>query len=223
MCSRWSLLEQAVKQRLVGVAVLAALAVITLPMVFDTERRPGVQVPEEMPPRPSINEVPVADPVPVAPQADIAPSVPVDEMYGMSTDKAVPVPESELAQPSQPSVAPADAVSSTKPIPPANTAQPAPLPAVPPAPGGKLAANGAPEAWVVQVAAMSDKKKADALIAQLKLNGQAAFARTTHTDKGDTIRVFIGPKLDRAQAARIKQKVDKDLGLQTMIVPFAPK
>ncbi|HQQ63953.1 MAG TPA: SPOR domain-containing protein, partial [Pseudomonadales bacterium] len=37
-------MEQAVKQRLVGAAVLTALAVITLPLVFDTRRPETVRV-----------------------------------------------------------------------------------------------------------------------------------------------------------------------------------
>ena len=50
----------------------------------------------------------------------------------------------------------------------------------------------------------------DALIAKLKLNGYAAFAHTAHDSAGDTIRVFVGPKLDRAQAVKIKQKIDQN-------------
>ena len=70
---------------------------------------------------------------------------------------------------------------------------------------------------------MSDHNKADALIAKLKLNGYAAFAHTAHDSAGDTIRVFVGPKLDRAQAVKIKQKIDREMSLQTMVKPFSPK
>ena len=73
------------------------------------------------------------------------------------------------------------------------------------------------------MAAMSDRSKADALIAKLKLNGYAAFAHTTHDSAGDTIRVFVGPKIDRTQAVKIKQKIDREMSLQTMVKPFSPK
>lgn len=212
-------MEQAVKQRLVGAAVLAALAVITLPMVFDTRRPDAVRVPEIIPAQPNLPNIVVAEPQPVAP-LDATPPVPVSEMYHLDGEKAVPTDDVSQVAPA-PVAQPASSATAVKGAAAQTSAKP--LPPVPPAPGGKLNTAGMPEAWVVQVAAMSDKKKADALIAQLKLNGQPAFSAVTHGEKGDTIRVFIGPKLDKAKAVHIKQQVDKDMGLQTMVVPFAPK
>jgi DedD protein len=80
-----------------------------------------------------------------------------------------------------------------------------------------------PESWVVQVAAMSDRKKADALMADLKLKGYPAFFHISHDAKGDTIRIFVGPKLDKKQAISMKQKLDREMGLQTMVKPFSPR
>ncbi|HQQ75411.1 MAG TPA: SPOR domain-containing protein [Pseudomonadales bacterium] len=211
-------MEQAVKQRLVGAAVLAAIAVITLPMVFDAERPPGVQVQESIPPAPEFPAVTMPEPQPVQLPADrpAGDPVPVADMYQMNSEP-----------PADASVAPAPATQSppqpTPPAPAANASATANLPPLPAAPGGKLDATGIPESWVVQVAAMSDRKKADSLIAKLKLNGYAAFAHTSHEAAGDTIRVFVGPKLDKAQAVKMKQKLDREMGIQAMVKPFSPK
>ena len=202
-------MEQAVKQRLAGAAVLTALAVITLPLIFDTERAPGVQVQETIPVAPEYPEVVTPEPKPVELPADrpVGEPVPVADMYAMNSDQPADANDSLDAAP----VAAA--------IPAATTS----LPPLPAAPGGKLDASGVPESWVVQVAAMSDRSKADALIAKLKLNGHAAFAHTTHDSAGDVIRVFVGPKLDRAQAVKTKKKIDREMSLQTMVKPFSPK
>lgn len=213
-------MEQAVKQRLVGAAVLTAIAVITLPMVFDTERPPGVQVQETMPPAPEYPAVTMPEPKPVELPADrpTAEPVPVSDMYAMNKDQSA---DADSAP-----VTPASIPAATPPVtanPKASSASATSLAPLPAAPGGKLDANGIPESWVVQVAAMSDRGKADALIAKLKLNGYAAFAHTTHDSAGDTIRVFVGPKIDRAQAVKIKQKIDREMSLQTMVKPFSPK
>ena len=82
-------MEQAVKQRLVGAAVLTAIAVITLPMIFDTERPLGVQVQETMPPAPEYPAVAMPEPKPVELPADrpTAEPVPVSDMYAMNNDQ----------------------------------------------------------------------------------------------------------------------------------------
>ncbi|HNL92936.1 MAG TPA: SPOR domain-containing protein [Pseudomonadales bacterium] len=206
-------MEQAVKQRLVGAMVLAAIAVVTLPIIFDAERPPSVQVPEVIPPAPAYPPVAVQNPNPVAlpPDRPTEEPTPVADMYAMSQGTGVeaavePVPEQK------PSTAVAAAVPNGKSVPP-----------VPPAAGGKLNKNGTPEAWVVQVAAMSDQKKIDALVAGLKLRGHTVFTRTTPDGKGNkTTRVYIGPKLDKAQALKIKQQIDIEQKLQTIVKPFTP-
>ncbi|HSC76254.1 MAG TPA: SPOR domain-containing protein [Pseudomonadales bacterium] len=208
-------MEQAVKQRLVGVAVLAALAIITLPLIFDTERPPGVQVPETMPPAPVFPPVATPQPKPVELPADrpAGDPVPVADMYSMG-DKPAATSTDEADEP---------AVATPVAPPTTSKTPPAVLPPLPTAPGGKLDATGVPQSWVVQVAAMSDPKKADSLIADLKLKGYPAFTHLTHDSAGDTYRVFVGPKLDKAQAVKMKQKLDRELSIQSMVKPFSPK
>lgn len=222
-------MEQAVRQRLVGAAVLTALAVIALPLMFDLERPAPIRVTEEMPPPPTLPAIKHELPKPPEPlQAD---PVPVSDMYAMngqpenippadtgSDVSSAPVPVAA------PAATPANTASSKSPAKPVPQIKPTePLPPVPPAPGGKLDAKGVPEAWVVQVAAMSDQAKANAMIKQLKAKGFTAFAVAGKAGNSNTVRVFIGPKLDKASAIKVKQSVDKAMGLQTMVVPFSAR
>lgn len=216
-------MEQAVKQRLVGAMVLAAIAAVTLPIIFDAERPPGVQVPETIPPAPVYQPVVTqpAQPVALPPDRPTEEPTPVADMFAMNQD-ADPHAQAE------PATAPNTAqqkVSEQK-----NTAAVAPavangksVPAVPAAPGGKLNQHGTPEAWVVQVAAMTDKQKIDQLQASLKLRGHTVFTRTMSDSKGNKItRVYVGPKLDKAQALKLKQQIDSEQKLQSIVKPFGP-
>jgi DedD protein len=236
-------LEQAVKQRLVGAAVLTALAVITLPLIFDTGRPPAVQVTEVIPPAPETPAVAMPEPQPVELPADrpTADPVPVGEMYQMAdkpadtsatvdgapVDGAVPASPDGMESPVQattPAVEKPVPVSKPLPAKPVAPKTPAvtdkkPLPPLPAAPGTKLDAHGLPESWVVQVAAVSDASKADSLVAELKLNGYAAFTRK----QDGTIRVLVGPKAYKADAARLKQQLDREMKTQSMLKPFAAK
>ncbi|MCC7516783.1 MAG: SPOR domain-containing protein [Pseudomonadales bacterium] len=216
-------MEQAVKQRLVGAAVLAAIALVTVPMIFDTERTAGVQVPESMPPMPVVTPIvtPEAQPVPLPADRPTPEPVPVADLYSADREPSTPITddspppvqaEPQPAKPLAPAASTNAAATNKKPIPP-----------VPAAPGGKLNAHGTPEAWVVQVAALSDQKKINALVASLKLNGHTVFTRTTTDSKGKTTRVFVGPKLDKAQALKLKQQIDAEQKLNSMVKPFSPQ
>jgi DedD protein len=235
------LLEQVVRQRLVGAAVLMTLTVVALPLMFDMERAAPIRVTETMPPRPELPAIKHEMPKLVEPlQAN---PVPVADMYALNGDAdpealspiegegVVPktvVPKTDIAVKevaAKPVVSPIAVQTAVNQVEPgkAASAKPVttPLPPVPAAPGGKLNSKGVPEAWAVQVAAMSDKTKADLMIKQLKDKGFAAFAVAGKTANGSTVRVFIGPKLDKAAAVNVKKSVDQAMGLQTMVVPFA--
>lgn len=212
---------------MVGAAVLMAIAIIALPMMFDVERAAPVKVLETVPPRPVLPAVPQVPATPPQPlQQD---PIPVRDMYALPDKPAAPSPQE------QESVAPAatraaEAVPSTVATKPLSAPTSAVPPAVvtkkplsTPAPAGKLGANGVPQAWAVQVAAMSDQGKANVMIQQLRAKGFTAFSVPGKMGNANTVRVFIGPKLDKAQAMKIKQAVDQAMGLQTMVVPYSAR
>lgn len=82
------------------------------------------------------------------------------------------------------------------------------------------AAAKAPAAWVVQVASLSSKESADALVAKLRAKGlRAAVGKA-----GENFKVSVGPELDRDLAEALKARINSDasLGLTGFITPYRP-
>ncbi|MCV4341875.1 SPOR domain-containing protein [Pseudomonas capsici] len=224
-----ALLDKVFKQRMVGALVLIAVAVIFLPMLF-TRQDEVRQVQVEAP---AASQAPVApqvkvDPVPV-PEPQILPQEPVPGEEDMSTASQLP--------PSMP-IAPAPPVASAPAQAPAQTAAPAPKPAKPapapattpaaPAPAPATTAKAAPSgvdanglsvSWSVQLASMSNRANADNLQKTLRAQGYNAYIRTAD----GVNRVFVGPLIERAEADRLRDQLDKQQKLKGIVVRFQPE
>lgn len=208
-----ALLDNVFKQRMVGALVLIAVAVIFLPMLFtrqDETRQ--VQV-----------DAPAAPQAPVAPQVKVEP-VPVPEPQMLPEEpiveeQAVPA----TGQPSMP-IAPAPPVASA-PATPASKPAAKPAPATAPATTAKPAApagvdaNGLSISWSVQLASMSNRANADNLQKTLRAQGYNAYIRTA----GGVNRVFVGPLIERAEADRLRDQLDKQQKLKGIVVRFQPE
>ncbi len=146
-----ALLDRRLKQRMVGAAVLVALGVVFLPMLFnreDEQRRVRVEAPP-MPPMP-----------PAA--ASIPEPVAVPELQA---ERATGVPEEP---PASPSVEP---VAAAQPV----LREAAPVePQVP----SRLDADGVPVSWTVQLASLSNRARAEELQRKLRSQGLDAYVRT---------------------------------------------
>jgi len=220
-----ALLDKAYKQRMVGALVLIAIAVIFLPMLFSRQDEARhVQV-----------DAPAAPQAPVAPQVKVEP-VAVPEQQPLPQE---PVPtDEELAQPSQPSVSqqppsmpiapapapakPAATAPAVKPAPapaPAKPAPAAPAPAAPAAEQSRVDANGLSVTWAVQVASLSNRANADNLQKTLRTQGYNAYIRTSD----GVNRVFVGPLIERAEADRLRDQLDKQQKLKGIVVRFVPE
>jgi DedD protein len=213
-----ALLDKAYKQRMVGALVLIAIAVIFLPMLFsrqDEARR--VQV-----------DAPAAPQAPVLPQVKVE-SVPVPEQQTLPQE---PVPEEDAATSvpvPTPSPAPAKPVVAAKPAVPAvavapakPTAAPAPAPAKPvtaAAEPSRVDANGLSVSWSVQLASLSNRANADNLQKTLRTQGYNAYIRTSD----GVNRVFVGPLIERAEADRLRDQLDKQQKLKGIVVRFQPE
>jgi DedD protein len=218
-----ALLDKAYKQRMVGALVLIAIAVIFLPMLFSRQDEARhVQV-----------DAPAAPQAPVAPQVKVEP-VSVPEQQPLPQE---PVPtDDELAQPGQPTVnqqppsmpiapAPAKPVPAAKAAPAPAPAKPAPAPQAAPAPAAPAAdpsrvdANGLSVTWAVQVASLSNRANADNLQKTLRTQGYNAYIRTSD----GVNRVFVGPLIERAEADRLRDQLDKQQKLKGIVVRFVPE
>lgn len=220
-----ALLDKAYKQRMVGALVLIAIAVIFLPMLFSRQDEARhVQV-----------DAPAAPQAPVAPQVKVE-QVAVPEQQPLPQE---PVPtDEELAQPSQPTVSqqppsmpiapapapakPAATAPAAKPAPapaPAKPAPAAPAPAAPAAEQSRVDANGLSVTWAVQVASLSNRANADNLQKTLRTQGYNAYIRTSD----GVNRVFVGPLIERAEADRLRDQLDKQQKLKGIVVRFVPE
>lgn len=196
-------MKYTLKHRLIGAAVLAAIAVLFLPSFFKEKQGYSVSTKSQIPPRPNITPEEFKAPEPVA---DIEPA---------------PAPESMFAptEAAPESVSSSNAVSSVAPAIKSTVAAPVQPPAVSAMP---LNAQGIPDAWVVQVGSFTNKEAANKLRDELQADGQKAYVRTVANDKGSISRVYIGPKLDKAQAQALKVQMDKRLKVNAMVMRFQP-
>jgi DedD protein len=188
-------LNDGVKQRIVGALVLAALAVIFLPTLFDREGARYIDITSQIPTAPDIQPIEIAEPQPVA---DAPPAPEPQEIFQPQV-----VNSQSAAGQAQPTTAPAETAAEL-------TAEASPV----------LDPQGLPIAWVVQVAAYRDAKSAERLRAQLMDEGYKAYTRAVTTDKGQMLRVFVGPKVNRADALAVKQELDRLLKTQTLVLRF---
>ncbi len=90
-----------------------------------------------------------------------------------------------------------------------------------PEPAG-LNAEGVPRAWVVQVASYNNETHAKQLSEQLLKVGYKAYYRRAKTAKGPMVRVFVGPKIDKQSAWKIKRELDKTLHVESLVLQFQP-
>ena len=204
------------KHRLIGAAVLAAVAVLLLPSFFKEKKEYQVSTKSQIPASPNVvaEEFKAPHPVP-----NIEPA-PAPETMFVPTDSASELPVSEVpdsigamtsSSASVSSAASAKAVSSVV------TAQAsASVPAMP------LNKKGLPDAWVVQVGSFTTKEAANKLRDDLQADGQKAYVRTTTSGNTAISRVYIGPKLDKNQALALKEQMDRRLKVKSMVMRFQP-
>lgn len=235
-------LRRKARRRLVGAIVLALAAAVLLPLLLENEPKPlGDDVSIQIPPVDSgkfVNPLSPAAPaekyakgttaggeVAPAPSAPSGVGNPAGSDASTPSSAEIPPPPPDKSAPaSAPASEAPKAISETKagpaaeasPAPAASEAKPQAKPQVKPA-GGQSASDSAKMsgAFVVQVAAFSDRYGAQSLVTKLKKVGFPAFTETVTTDKGTLHRVRIGPYSSRevADAARAKLKAAGFVGV----------
>ncbi|MFT3793064.1 MAG: SPOR domain-containing protein [Rudaea sp.] len=198
-------MESALKQRLLGAAVLVALAVIFVPMFFSgaPQRQESATQNLTIPPAPersfetrnlSVDAPgPGTAPAPasVAPPASTAPA----DGKVATVDTGAPATFEAPDNVTQP--APAAKPAPANPVP-----APAQAPVPPPAPA--VAANGR---FLVNLGVYADAGHANALVDKVKKLGYPAFAEATEFDGKAAQRVRVGPYADRAAAEGVRLKI----------------
>lgn len=206
-------MDTALKQRLIGAAVLVALAVIFLPMLLEGPAPDGgaSHVPLDMPApadrKFETRELPLVPPTPVGDAAPTAAAVDPDDPNRIVTVDADDAPRPD-ALAGDPATAPADlSARVTAPAPvttqPATPSPAAPAPAQPaPAPpaGEMLHAAQAGGRYVVNLGSYTNQANARALVDALKAAQLPAYAEEVTIGNQRGLRVRVGPYEQRATA-----------------------
>lgn len=224
-----ALLDNVFKQRMVGALVLIALAVIFLPMLFtrQDESHP-VQVDAPAAPQAPAGQQVQVEPVTV-PEPQALPQEPVpdeDNVAASNQPPSMPIaPAPAPAAQAPAAAAPQAAKPAPAPKPTPAPAAPVTTPAAPAAPAVAKAApsgvdaNGLSVSWSVQLASMSNRANADNLQKTLRTQGYNAYIRTAD----GVNRVFVGPLIERAEADRLRDQLDKQQKLKGIVVRFQPE
>ncbi|MGH8122853.1 MAG: SPOR domain-containing protein [Rudaea sp.] len=205
-------MDSTLKQRLVGAAVLIALAVIFLPMFFSgaPPKQENTMVGLNIPAAPERNfetrNLAVDAPrgtTPASPTAGPLGNAPAAAATGdrnKVTTVTTDAPSTSTAADSTAASKPATAIApaTAKPVPAAPTAVPEP----PPAPS--VQADGR---FLVNLGVYADAGGANALVARVKKLGYPAFAEATEYQGKDAQRVRVGPYADRAAAESVRLKI----------------
>jgi len=194
-------MDSALKQRLIGAAVLIALAVIFVPMFLGNAppQPPSTTLNLDIPKPPDRDFQTRTLPV-EGDAAMPAPAANPDKVVTVDTH-ATPVAD---ARPED--SAPAKSVETAKPAPAkTETPKPAPVQAEAPAPAPPAAA--AAGRFAVHLGVYADRGHADALVATLKKQGFAAFDETAEYQGKSMQRVRVGPYSDRAAAETARLKI----------------
>ena len=197
------MMERALKERIIGAAVLVVFAVLVVPIFLDGPPADGEVVTERvlLPGQDDQKTQTVVldrdreDPVPAA---------------------AAPAPEKQEPVVEEPVREEPEAAVATQAKPEKTPARPEPEPE--PKPAATQAATSTTGMWAVQLGSFSNKENAEKLAADLRKQGYAAFLSQLTTESGLLHRVRIGPQKDRASAEAMAARLAK-VGHKGQVVP----
>jgi len=218
-------MDEAAKRRLVGAAVLVALAVIFVPMLVEEDADDGLGEPILIPEAPEFvggGEWEDSDPSPAADEGLLAP-------------EEVPLP---LPTPKPPQAASEPAFVGEEP--PAETVErpglreagkgrdgdtgrtqrATPEPAPKPrelAPAGPKPVPSGVSAWVIQVASLRAPEAARTLQDELRAKGYPAFVEQADVRGQRYYRVRVGPEVERARADQLAERLARDTGADPLV------
>ena len=225
-------MEQRLKQRLVGAIVLVSLAVVFVPILFDSPRElnggysttPIAEIPE----RPQVEADPparVSIEAPETPRLD-AEVEREQGRQGSGTDTAAAgassaTPASSSTSSDTSASAPASGAtgsSASARSSDSSSAGSAPATAEPDNASGEKQASASGE-WVVQLGSFRESENARALRKSLLDKGYTAFVEPGPSAQGEVFRVFVGPMPRRQEAEDSAARLRREMALKGIVVP----
>lgn len=207
-------MDSGVKQRIIGAAVLGAVAVIFLPSLLFREIEPEIDTTTQVPIAPKFEFEPIPEPSkPLG--VDIAENP--EELFQPVAEQLEEAPN--LAQQN------ANATSSETPSIPPKTSEPKSS-ISPPADetngSPSLDEYGLPKAWVLQVGSFSNNERAQEYSQKLIADGFKAFVRAFQSDNKTVYRVLVGPNINRNDSLDVKAKIDAAYKIDSLVMRYQP-
>lgn len=214
------------KQRLIGALILVALGVVFWPIIFvQPGQGPGsASTPIPAPPR--VDTTPIATPdqagLRQAPAAQVQSAARAEEDAAMALaspeeaaeDSTEPLPAASIPPPEAEESPAAEevepVVAATRPAREAPPEKP------------QIDAQGVPVAWILQVASVSSRDKANGLRDTLVAQQHKAFVKQVKRGDRTLYRVYVGPKFEKAQLESIKPAIDSAHGVNSIITRYVP-
>lgn len=182
------MMERALKERIIGAAVLVLVVVLVVPVFLDGSPGEGEIVSERVPlPGQSEQE---------------------NRTVVLDRDRTEPVPANQLADTS-PKAQPVVTQQEPEPEPARTRPTPEPVAEEPPAEEEEPATSSTTGMWAVQLGSFGNQENAERLAAELRKQGHAAFLSQVVTSDGQRHRVRIGPQKDRAAAEAVAASLSK--------------
>jgi DedD protein len=219
------------KQRLIGALILVALGVVFWPIIFVEPGDQAGQASAPMPAPPRVDTTPIPAPdtsgitvterASAQREADAEAAAALaaledDTAAGSQSDAGTPDEGASVATVDEPEPAEEEDAVAVVPVP----EPPRPRTEAPAKP--EIDAEGVPVAWILQVASVSTREKANALRDTLLTADHKAYVKQIRSGDRTLYRVYIGPKFEKAQLERIKPSVDSTHGVTSLIVRYVP-
>jgi DedD protein len=196
-------MDRALKERIIGAAVIVVFVVLVVPVFLDGPPESGEIVSER---------------VPLPGQAAEGET----RTVVLERDRDEPVPAASVepeTRPQQPAQTSAAAQPESKPeADPVPEPEPDPAPAKSEAQPPARAADSPTGMWAVQLGSFGSQENAERLAADLRKQGFAAFLSQLSTGSGQLHRVRIGPQKDRESAEAMAERLAK-AGHTGQVVP----
>ncbi len=207
-------METTLKQRLIGAAVIIALAVIFVPMILDgSGQEESVALNMEVPPEPTFTF-----------DSNLPDPKALDELPPMGMNESSDEPEVNAEENKKLEPAIDEPAVENKAVEINKEAEPAPVvqAKVIEATENHIETNPALSAWAIQVAAFGEKSKALALQERLLASNLSAFTESSGSGDKSVYRVKVGPELKRENADKLRDKIEKEHGLKGSFVTKHP-
>lgn len=186
-------MTELIKQRLVGLILVAIAGAIFLPDLLDGKKQLSKEEFKKIPPRPEIVEKPDLTEFPAQRVAEAMAQIPEPKDIVAADDK--PSNTNVVAEPM-------DQEEKVDEQPTQSTFK--------------------ESAWILQLGSFRHKENVDALVNKIHQAGFKTFIKPVETKAGVLSKVFIGPEIEKANLEKAQQKLKELTGLDGKVTEYTP-